>query len=116
MTAIGGLPAHKTAEAYLEAYLGELAAVGNRSPHTIRPLFRRCLGAGLWYHCHMATAITLKTPLIRALEALPESATWEDVYETIRYWEAIERGLADLRAGREKDHNSVMHELGLDLE
>jgi site-specific recombinase XerD len=28
--------AHKTAEAYLEAYLRELAAVGNRSPYTIR--------------------------------------------------------------------------------
>ena len=29
-------PAHKTAEAYLEAYLRELAAVGGRSPYTIR--------------------------------------------------------------------------------
>lgn len=29
-------PAHKTAEAYLDAYLRELQAVGNRSPHTIR--------------------------------------------------------------------------------
>jgi site-specific recombinase XerD len=28
--------AHKSAEAYLEAYLRELAAVGNRSPYTIR--------------------------------------------------------------------------------
>ena len=28
--------AHKTAEAYLEAYLRELAALGNRSPYTIR--------------------------------------------------------------------------------
>ncbi|MGE5596991.1 MAG: site-specific tyrosine recombinase/integron integrase [Hyphomicrobiales bacterium] len=28
--------AHKTAEAYLDAYLRELAAVGNRSPYTIR--------------------------------------------------------------------------------
>lgn len=29
-------PGHKTAEAYLEAYLRELLAMGNRSPHTIR--------------------------------------------------------------------------------
>ncbi|MCC7362794.1 MAG: tyrosine recombinase XerC [Dehalococcoidia bacterium] len=30
------VPAHKTAEAYLDAYLRELAAMGNRSQHTIR--------------------------------------------------------------------------------
>ena len=36
MTAISGRTAHKTAEAYFEAYLRELAAVGNRSPHTLR--------------------------------------------------------------------------------
>jgi len=30
------IPAHKTVEAYLEAYLRELAAVGNRSQYTIR--------------------------------------------------------------------------------
>ncbi|MCK9519082.1 MAG: tyrosine recombinase XerC, partial [Dehalococcoidia bacterium] len=29
-------PAHKRADAYLDAYLRELRAVGNRSPHTIR--------------------------------------------------------------------------------
>ena len=29
-------PAHKTAEAYLDAYLRELQALGGRSPHTIR--------------------------------------------------------------------------------
>ena len=29
-------PAHKTAEAFLDAYLRELSAVGGRSPYTIR--------------------------------------------------------------------------------
>ena len=31
-----GSPAHKTAEAFLDAYLRELSAVGNRSAYTIR--------------------------------------------------------------------------------
>ena len=30
------IPEHKSAEAYLEAYLRELRAVGNRSVYTIR--------------------------------------------------------------------------------
>ena len=37
---------HKTAEAYLEAYLRELAAVGNRSPYTIRN-YRNDIGSFL---------------------------------------------------------------------
>lgn len=36
MAAAAGTPAHKTAEAFLDAYLRELGAVGGRSPHTIR--------------------------------------------------------------------------------
>ena len=36
MTRAHALAAHKTAEAYLEAYLRELSGMGNRSPHTIR--------------------------------------------------------------------------------
>src|SRR5437667_8762155 len=40
--------AHKTAAAYLEAYLRELTALGNRSPHTIRN-YRNDIGHFLGY-------------------------------------------------------------------
>jgi len=39
-------PAHKSAEAFLEAYLRELSAVGNRSPYTIRN-YRNDIGSFL---------------------------------------------------------------------
>lgn len=42
------IPAHKTAAAYLAAYLRELEAVGNRSPHTIRN-YRGDIGQFLAY-------------------------------------------------------------------
>jgi site-specific recombinase XerD len=41
-------PLHKTAEAFLEAYLRELAALGNRSPYTIRN-YRNDIGHFLAY-------------------------------------------------------------------
>jgi site-specific recombinase XerD len=44
--------AHKSAEAYLDAYLRELAAVGNRSPYTIRN-YRSDIGGFLeWCRAH----------------------------------------------------------------
>ncbi len=41
-------PSHKTAEAFLEAYLRELAGIGNRSPYTIRN-YRNDIGHFLAY-------------------------------------------------------------------
>ncbi|MXZ89602.1 MAG: tyrosine recombinase XerC [Dehalococcoidia bacterium] len=75
-------PAHKTAEAYLDAYLRELQALGGRSPHTIRNyrndighFLRFCEEAGI-----EALAITRATfrsylATLREAEMAPASVT-----------------------------------------
>ena len=75
-------PAHKTAEAYLDAYLRELEALGGRSPHTIRNyrndighFLRFCDEAGI-----EALAITRATfrsylATLREVEMAPASVT-----------------------------------------
>src|SRR3989304_4634090 len=97
--------AHKTAEAYLEAYLRELQAVGNRSPYTVRnyrsdighfladcrerdlePLaitrqrFREYLG-GLRDGGSVAASITRRTSTVHGFYRwlLPEGATDKDL-------------------------------------
>ena len=59
-------PAHKTAEAYLDAYLRELGAVGNRSAYTIRN-YRSDIGHFLGYcHEHKLEPLAVTRQVFRA--------------------------------------------------
>ncbi len=47
------------------------------------------------------------------IDRLPPDAAWEDLMREIYVREAIERGLADSRAGRTKDVKEVRTKFGL---
>ncbi len=49
----------------------------------------------------------------KLVDRLPKSATWDDLMHEIYVREAIERGLADSRAGRTKDVREVRAKYGL---
>jgi predicted transcriptional regulator len=49
----------------------------------------------------------------RMVDRLPESATWDDLMHEIYVREAIERGLADSRAGRTAGVAEVRAKYGL---
>lgn len=44
---------------------------------------------------------------------LPESASWEDLMYQIFVRQKIDRGLADLQAGRKHEHKAIRQEFGL---
>ena len=51
----------------------------------------------------------------RALvDKLPENATWDDLMEEIYVRQAIERGLADSKAGRTRSVEDVRDKYGLE--
>jgi hypothetical protein len=54
----------------------------------------------------MATVME-KEEAHRLVERMPRNATWDDLMHEIYVREAIERGLADSRAGRTKDVREV---------
>lgn len=56
---------------------------------------------------------TAKQLALRALEQLPEDATLEDAMERLYLLERIERGRADVRAGRVVAHEEVVARFGL---
>lgn len=56
---------------------------------------------------------TAKQLALRALEQLPEDATLEDAMERLYLLEKIERGRADVQAGRVVSHEEVVSRLGL---
>ncbi len=49
----------------------------------------------------------------RLIDRMPPSATWDDLMREIYIREAIERGLADSKAGRTKDVKAVRSKYGL---
>ena len=49
----------------------------------------------------------------RLIERMPHDATWEDLMHEIYVREAIERGLADSKAGRTRDVREVRAKYGL---
>jgi len=49
----------------------------------------------------------------RLVDRMPRNATWEDLMHEIYVREAIERGLADSKAGRTKDVREVRAKYGL---
>jgi hypothetical protein len=60
----------------------------------------------------MATAME-KEEAHRIIDRLPPNATWDDLMREIYVREAIERGLADSKAGRTKDVNAIRSKYGL---
>ena len=60
----------------------------------------------------MATVMD-KEEARRLIERMPRNATWDDLMHEIYVREAIERGLADSRAGRTKDVREVRAKYGL---
>ena len=58
-------------------------------------------------------AVMEKEEAHRLVDRLPCDATWEDLMHEIYVREAIERGLADSKAGRTKDVQEVRAKYGL---
>jgi len=56
---------------------------------------------------------TIRDKLHALADVLPADATWEDVREEIAFWQSVERGLADAKAGRLIPHAEVRKRFGL---
>jgi predicted transcriptional regulator len=52
-----------------------------------------------------------KDRAIKAIQELPDSATWEDIEERVRFLAGIDKGLADIKAGRVVPHEEVRESL-----
>lgn len=50
---------------------------------------------------------SIKEQLLNIANSLPEAATWDDVLESVSTCQAIERGFADIAAGRTIPHDQV---------
>lgn len=48
---------------------------------------------------------------IKTIQDLPDSATWEDIEERVRFLAGIDKGLADIRSGRVIPHDEVKESL-----
>jgi predicted transcriptional regulator len=59
------------------------------------------------------TTLTAKQQAHELLARLPDDATWDDVVYQMAARRSIERGLADVAAGRVTDLKDVMRELGV---
>jgi predicted transcriptional regulator len=55
--------------------------------------------------------MSTKELAINTIRDLPESATWEDIEERIRFLAAIERGRKDIREGKVVPHEEVKKQL-----
>lgn len=56
--------------------------------------------------------MTKKEIAIKIIRDLPDSATWADIEERIRFLAAIDKGLTDIKAGRVVPHEEVKESLG----
>jgi predicted transcriptional regulator len=55
---------------------------------------------------------TVKDRILESLEQLPATATVEDAMERLYFLAKVERGLADLSAGRQVDHSELVARYG----
>jgi predicted transcriptional regulator len=63
---------------------------------------------------HMvAKADNVKAKARELIEQLPDNATWDDVAYEVAVRRSIERGLADLDAGRTYTSEALLESLGL---
>jgi predicted transcriptional regulator len=62
----------------------------------------------------MNAVLNIRDKLHALADVLPQDATWDDVREEVAFWESVERGLADAKAGRLIPHAEVRKRFGLD--
>jgi predicted transcriptional regulator len=55
--------------------------------------------------------MTTKDVALKTIGELPDTVTWEDIEERIRFLAAIEKGLEDIKAGRIIPHDDVKKSL-----
>jgi predicted transcriptional regulator len=55
--------------------------------------------------------MTTKEIAIRTIQELPDSASWADIEERIRFLAAIDKGMGDIKAGRVIPHQEVKESL-----
>jgi len=51
--------------------------------------------------------MTNKEIAVKSITELPDSATWEDIEERVRFLAAIDKGLEDIRQGKLIPHEEV---------
>lgn len=57
--------------------------------------------------------VSIKEEARRLVDQLPENSTWDDLMHEIYVRQAIERGLADSKAGRTTNVEDVREKFGL---
>lgn len=55
--------------------------------------------------------MTTKDMAVKTIRELPDSATWEDIEERVRFLGGLDKGLADIEAGRVVAHKEVRESL-----
>jgi hypothetical protein len=55
--------------------------------------------------------MTSKDLAIKTIQELPDSATWEEIEERVRFLAGIDKGLADIKAGKVVPHEEVKESL-----
>ncbi len=55
--------------------------------------------------------MTTKEKAIKTIQEMPDTVSWADIEERIRFLAAIDRGLEDIKAGRLIPHEEVKESL-----
>jgi predicted transcriptional regulator len=55
--------------------------------------------------------MTTKEKAIKTIQDLPDSVTWADIEERIRFLAGIDKGLADIKSGKTLPHEEVKESL-----
>ncbi len=55
--------------------------------------------------------MTSKEKAIKIIQELPDTVTWIDIEERIRFLAAIDRGMADIKSGKTIPHRQVKESL-----
>jgi predicted transcriptional regulator len=55
--------------------------------------------------------MTTKEKAIKTIQDLPDSVTWADIEERIRFLAGIDKGLADIKSGKTLPHQEVKESL-----
>ena len=55
--------------------------------------------------------MTSKEKALKIIQELPDTVTWIDIEERIRFLAAIDRGMADIKSGKTIPHRQVKESL-----
>jgi predicted transcriptional regulator len=55
--------------------------------------------------------MTSKDIALKTIQELPDSATWEEIEERVRFLAGIDKGWADVKAGKVVPHEEVKESL-----